>query len=35
MTLTDASDNVRVAMRFSGGTQIGSLADVSAGYIQA
>ncbi len=35
MTLTDASDNVRVAMRFSGGTQIGNLADVSAGYIQA
>ena len=34
MTLTDASDNVRVAMRFSGGTQIGSLSDVSAGYIQ-
>ena len=29
MSLTDGSDNVRVAMRFSGGTQIASLADIS------
>lgn len=29
MSLTDASDNVRVAMRFSGGTQIGHAADIS------
>ena len=29
MTKTDASDNVRVAMRFSGGTQVAHLADVS------
>tara|TARA_R110000787_G_scaffold43672_3_gene106984 strand:- start:4742 stop:5716 length:975 start_codon:yes stop_codon:yes gene_type:complete len=35
MTMTDASDNVRIAMRFSGGTQIGNLGDLSAGYIQA
>lgn len=33
MTLTDASDNVRVAMRFSGGTQIGHIGDIAAGYI--
>lgn len=33
MTLTDASDNVRVAMRFSGGTQVGNYGDVSTGYI--
>jgi hypothetical protein len=31
MSLTDASDNVRVAMRFSGGTQIGTIGDVSLG----
>jgi len=29
MSLTDASDNVRVAMRFSGGTQVGHVADTS------
>lgn len=29
MSLTDASDNVRVAMRFSGGVQIGTPGDVS------
>lgn len=29
MTQTDASDNVRLAMRFSGGTQIGHLGDVA------
>tara|TARA_R100000353_G_scaffold172252_1_gene137261 strand:+ start:135 stop:1112 length:978 start_codon:yes stop_codon:yes gene_type:complete len=34
MTLTDASDNVRVAMRFSGGVQVGNLGDLSVGYIQ-
>lgn len=28
MTPTDASDNVRVAMRYTGGTQIASLADI-------
>lgn len=33
MTLTDASDNVRVAMRFSGGTQVSSYGDLAAGYI--
>jgi len=33
MTLTDASDNVRVAMRFSGGTQVGNYGDLAAGYI--
>lgn len=33
MTLTDASDNVRVAMRFSGGTQVGNYGDISVGYI--
>ena len=33
MTLTDASDNVRVAMRFSGGTQVGNYGDLSVGYI--
>lgn len=34
MTLTDASDNVRVAMRFNGGTQVGNLGDLSVGFIQ-
>lgn len=29
MTLTDASDNVRLAMRLSGGTQVGHLGDVA------
>lgn len=29
MTKTDASDNVRVAMRFCGGTQVGHLGDIS------
>ena len=29
MALTDASDNVRVAMRFNGGTQVGHLGDIS------
>ena len=29
MSLTDGSDNVRVGMRFSGGTQVASLADIS------
>lgn len=29
MTLTDGSDNVRVAMRFTGGTQIGHLGDIA------
>jgi hypothetical protein len=29
MTQTDASDNVRIAMRFTGGTQVGHLSDIS------
>jgi hypothetical protein len=33
MSLTDASDMVRMAMKFRVGTQIGFASDVAIGYI--